>query len=484
MGRARKSNNRSKDNIYSDYKREKRRKSRYRNTVMAFLITLIAVILAGSGVILVIKGLAANNSESNVDTFVKVEEESGQTESGIQIYKNDESENGEDDQTTINEEDSSDENTDANDSSTDSASISNGESSSSDESDSGEVENTASEDALNYVSSEDTWNRNVTSSNAEYTTVTFAGDILFDPGYAIMNKISNNGGAISGIIGDSLLNIMNSSDIMMINNEFPYSTRGTATEGKTYTFRADPSSASLLLDMGVDIVSFANNHAYDYGPDAIVDSVSTMDENGIAHVGAGSNIDEASHPVTYTTSSGQKIVIIGTTQVEQLDNPDTKAATETTPGVFRCLDDTLLLQEIRDAKSEGAFVIVFIHWGKELYEDIDWWQEKQGPEIAEAGADLIIGCHPHILQKIDYIGDTPVVYSLGNFLFNSKTLDSCLVQAEITGSDTCNLRFIPALQSGCTVNEATGSDATRIMEHMRSISTNVYIDTNGYISKK
>ena len=324
----------------------------------------------------------------------------------------------------------------------------------------------------------------MTSSNAEYTTVTFAGDILFDPGYAIMNKISNNGVAISGIIGDSLLNIMNSSDIMMINNEFPYSTRGTATEGKTYTFRADPSSASLLLDMGVDIVSFANNHAYDYGPDAIVDSVSTMDENGIAHVGAGSNIDEASHPVTYTTSSGQKIVIIGTTQVEQLDNPDTKAATETTPGVFRCLDDTLLLQEIRDAKSEGAFVIVFIHWGKELYEDIDWWQEKQGPEIAEAGADLIIGCHPHILQKIDYIGDTPVVYSLGNFLFNSKTLDSCLVQAEITGSDTCNLRFIPALQSGCAVNEATGSDATRIMEHMRSISTNVYIDTNGYISKK
>ncbi len=480
MGGTRKTNRKSRDNIDIDYKREKRRRSRYKNTVMAFLITLIAVILVGSGVILVLKGFAANNSGSNVDILTEANEESGQTESGIQIYKNDESESSENDLASI-EDSSLNEDVDNSFAVTTSDAIENAHD---EENDSNENESAVSEDAVSNESSEDIWNRNVITSNAEFTTITFAGDILFDPGYAIMNKISNNGGAVSGIIGDSLLNIMKSSDIMMVNNEFPYSTRGTATEGKTYTFRADPSSASLLLDMGVDIVTFANNHAYDYGPDAIVDSISTMDQNGIAHVGAGSNIDEASHPVTYTTSNGQKIVIIGTTQVEQLDNPDTKAATETTPGVFRCLDDTLLLHEIKEAKSEGAFVIVFIHWGKELYEDVDWWQEKQGPEIAEAGADLIIGCHPHILQKIAYIGDTPVVYSLGNFLFNSKTLDSCLVQAEITGSETCNLRFIPAVQSGCTVNEATGSEATRIMEHMRSISTNVYIDTNGYVSKK
>ena len=162
MGGARKTNNRFKENRYTDYKREKRRKSRYKNTIMTFLITLIAVILVGSGVIIVIKGLAANNSESNVDTFAKVEEESGQTKSGIQIYKNDNTENNENNQAVI--EATSDEDVASNDSSADSASISNEESDSSDESDSGEVENTASEDALNYVSSEDTWNRKVTSS--------------------------------------------------------------------------------------------------------------------------------------------------------------------------------------------------------------------------------------------------------------------------------------------------------------------------------
>ncbi len=319
--------------------------------------------------------------------------------------------------------------------------------------------------------------------SGDVTTVSFAGDILFDPGYAIMNKISSNGGTVRGIIGDSLLSIMQSSDIMMINNEFPYSTGGTPTENKTFTFRANPSSASLLNEMGVDIVTLANNHAYDYGAQALVDSVDALDSAGILHVGAGRNLSEASKPAEFVTSSGQKIVIIGTTQVEQLDNPDTKGATETEPGVFRCLDDTLLLSEIKAAKEEGAFVIVFIHWGKELQVETDWWQQKQAPEIVAAGADLIIGCHAHILQKIDYIEDTPIVYSLGNFLFNSKTLDSCIVQAEIS-EDDCKLKFVPAIQSGCKVNEATGSEAVRILEYMRSLSTNVYIDTNGYITKR
>lgn len=88
--------------------------------------------------------------------------------------------------------------------------------------------------------------------------------------------------------------------------------------------------------------------------------------------------------------------------------------------------------------------LVYIHWGTEGTDKLDHWQQEQAPQIAAAGADLIIGDHPHVLQPIGYQGDVPVVYSLGNYLFNSKTLDSCLVEAVIGDEGLESLRFIPA----------------------------------------
>ncbi|MCR4901852.1 MAG: CapA family protein [Butyrivibrio sp.] len=314
-------------------------------------------------------------------------------------------------------------------------------------------------------------------------TLGFAGDILFDPNYAIMNSIKNSGG-ISNVIDSDLMSEMNAVDIMMVNNEFPYSTGGSPIEGKTYTFRADPSSASMLNEMGVDIVSVANNHAFDYGETAFLDTIETLGEYGVVCSGGGENIDEASHPIYYIAENGLKIAIISATQIERLENPDTRGATDTASGVFRCLDDTLLLQRIKEAREENAFVIVFIHWGTESQTDIDWWQEKQAAEITEAGANLIIGCHPHILQKVGYVNGVPVIYSLGNYLFNSKTLDTCLVEVTIHTDGELNLQFIPAIQSGCSVKMATGSDYTRILDYMNSISDNAMLDANGYISQK
>ena len=324
---------------------------------------------------------------------------------------------------------------------------------------------------------------NITSADEEFISFGFAGDILFDPGYAIMNRIRQNGGAISGVIGDSLLSYMRAADIMVVNNEFPYSNGGAPKEGKTFTFRADPSSVSLLGDMGVDLCTIANNHVYDYGESALLDTLATIDNAGIARVGAGVNIDEASRPVYYTSQSGVRVAIIAATEIERLDNPDTRGATDTSPGVFRCLDITRLCSRIREAKEAGAFVIVCIHWGTENQEEIDWWQQKQSAEIVEAGADLIVGGHPHILQKIEYLNGVPVVYSLGNYLFNSKTLDTGLLSVKVHKDGACDLQFIPAVQSSCNVNEAAGADKDRILGHMRAISAGVSIDENGIISK-
>ncbi len=324
----------------------------------------------------------------------------------------------------------------------------------------------------------------ISASDPDSITIGFAGDILFDDNYAAGYSFKRAGNTAEGVIGQSLLDKMRGADIMMVNNEFAYSNGGAPTEGKTYTFRAKPETASILNTMGVDIVGLANNHAYDYGQKALVDSFAALDNAGVAYAGAGNDIEEASHPVYYVTDSGLKIAIICATQIERLDNPDTKGATENSPGVFRCLNDALLLEKIREARDRNAYVVVFIHWGTESTDEIDYYQNLQAKEIAEAGANLIIGSHPHVLQKIDYVSGVPVVFSMGNFIFNSKTLDTCMILTTLHRNGSVNLQFVPAVQSGSTVYEASGEDAARILNYMGSISPGINIDSNGYISPK
>ncbi len=336
--------------------------------------------------------------------------------------------------------------------------------------------------AMEIPQEDEEYTHKIGTADDETVTIGFAGDILFDDNYAVGNAFKRNGDTAEGIVGGSLLEKMRGVDIMMINNEFPYSNGGQPREGKTYTFRARPETAGILSGMGVDIVSLANNHAYDYGESALLDSFSAITDAGVVYAGAGNNLEEASHPVYYITENGMKIAFICATQIERLDNPDTKGATEDSPGVFRCFNDSLLLEKIKEAREKNAYVIVFIHWGTESTNEVDYLQRDQAKEIADAGANLIIGSHPHVLQQIDYVSGVPVVYSLGNYIFNSKTLDTGMVVTTLHKNGAVNLQFVPAIQSSCSVYEAEGEEKNRILNWMASISPNVKIDGNGYIS--
>lgn len=314
--------------------------------------------------------------------------------------------------------------------------------------------------------------------------MTFAGDICFHDAYANMYALSARGGNIENCIGASLLAEMRGADICMVNNEFPYSDRGQPIEGKTFTFRSKPGNVKLLSQMGVDIVSLANNHAYDYGQDALLDSLDTLDGEGISRVGAGRNLEEAMAPV-YFDINGTKIGILAATQIERLENPDTKGATENTPGVFRCFNETelsRLLEQIKQTKQQCDFLTVYIHWGTENTDELDWAQPYQAKLIAEAGADLIVGCHPHCLQGIDYMGDTPVIYSLGNFWFNSKEVDTALLKVTVQGDKLESIQMLPALQKDCSTNALDGAEGEQVINYLQSLSENITIDAEGYIS--
>jgi poly-gamma-glutamate synthesis protein (capsule biosynthesis protein) len=273
------------------------------------------------------------------------------------------------------------------------------------------------------------------------------------------------------------------ADILMVNNEFPYSSRGTPTAGKKYAFRSKPENVNILHEMGVDIVSLANNHAYDHGPDALSDSCDILTEAKVPFVGAGKNIDEAVKPV-YFRINGKTIAYTAATQIEREGNPDTKEATVDSPGVLRTLDATRYVKVIEEAKANSDFCIAFVHWGSENTDLVEASQRDLAKKYAAAGADIIVGAHPHCLQGIDYVDGIPVIYSLGNFWFNSKTVDTGYLNVVLNPDCTIKtLQFVPCVQEGCKTQLAEGEKREWILNYMQGISNYATIDPDGFITQ-
>lgn len=314
-------------------------------------------------------------------------------------------------------------------------------------------------------------------------TMAFGGDVCFHDEYANMHSLRSRGGKIESSLSADLLEEMWQADILMVNNEFSYSLRGEPLPEKAFTFRSRPENAGLLHEMGVDIVSLANNHVYDWGEDALFDTLDTLNNAGIPYIGAGRNLDEARKPY-YFEINGRTIAFVSATQVERNENPDTKGATEVTAGTFRCFTEEefgRLLETVKEADAKADATVVYIHWGTENTDELHWAQEWQAPELIKAGADLIVGDHPHCLQGIDFIEGVPVFYSIGNFWFNSKSLDTGLLKVVLdeTGGLTC--QFLPALQHDCRTDLASGGEKQRILQYLQCISPDVTIDGDGFI---
>ena len=320
----------------------------------------------------------------------------------------------------------------------------------------------------------------VECAESDRVIMAFAGDILLDDSYAMMATFKNRGSSIEDTFSAELLDKMRSADIFMLNNEFTFTNRGEPTPEKKFTFRAKPEHVDFLHQLGVDVVSLANNHSFDFGEISLLDTLETLNNADIPYVGAGANLEEAIKPV-YFVANGMKIAIVSATQIERTSTPDTKEATQNRAGVLRCMDATRLLSVIAEAKENSDFVILYIHWGTESQEEIDWLQEKQAPLYAEAGVDLIMGDHPHCLQKLDKVAGVPVVYSLGNYWFNSRTQDTCLIEISIKDKALEYLKFIPCRQADCRTKHLEGTEKEEVLAYMRRISPHVTIDSEGFV---
>lgn len=321
------------------------------------------------------------------------------------------------------------------------------------------------------------------ASSPDEITLGFAGDICFHDGYSNMSALRERSGGIYDCVLPEVMEGIKGVDIFMANNEFPYSNRGTPTEGKQYAFRSKPENVNILHEMGIDIVGLANNHAYDHGPDALSDTVDILNEAKVPFVGAGKNIDEACKPA-YFKINGKTISYTAATQIERVANPDTREATADSPGVLRTLDATRYVKVIEEAKANSDFCVAFVHWGSENTDLVEASQRDLAKKYVAAGADLIVGAHPHCLQGLDYVDGVPVIYSLGNFWFNSKTVDTGYLRVALNPDCTIKtLQFVPCVQEGCKTRLAEGEKREWILNYMQGISNYAAIDGDGFITQ-
>lgn len=317
-------------------------------------------------------------------------------------------------------------------------------------------------------------------SSKDQSTISFVGDVSLADNWFIAPVYDERGG-ISGILGDKMLKIMTSSDVMIANSEFTVSSRGAEIPNKMYTFRAKKERLSIYDEMGVDMVTLANNHVYDYGNDAFLDMLDAFNEYKIPHIGAGHNIDEAKKPF-YFIINGYKFVFVSATRAEKFIL--TPGATDIEPGVFRCYDPTDMINLIKELRPNNDYVIPIIHFGRENSHELEDEQVSSAKAYIDAGADMVVGHHAHTLQGIEIYNDKPIIYNLGNFLFNNETIDTALFQVLLNNDGTMEYYMIPALQSNSKTEILEGNDKIRVINDINSYSVNVRLDENGKIMKE
>ncbi len=328
----------------------------------------------------------------------------------------------------------------------------------------------------------------VNTKSVDNVVFDIAGDVSLAEGKATTNYMYDQKNGLIDCFDDNMLDAINDSDIFIVNNEFAYTTRGDAIVEKYYTFRGNPDLINELKHIGVDAVTIANNHVYDYREEGFLDTLRSLEDYKMPYVGAGRNLEDAKQPIYYI-ANGRKIAIVNATQIEKNQN-FTKEATEDEAGVLKCLEPEEFIDEIEKAKKNSDYVLCISHWGTEYQAKYGKDQEKLAKQFAEAGADVIIGGHPHVLQGVDYIDDVPVYYSLGNFFFSldekmPESFETGLAKISINRDGDIKASFIPCrFDDGVISLVVDNKEAQKIYSELNRVSGDARLDNNGLIIKK
>ncbi|MDD5328653.1 MAG: CapA family protein [Sulfuricella sp.] len=241
--------------------------------------------------------------------------------------------------------------------------------------------------------------------HAEPVRLIFAGDVMLDDG---PGRVIQSGRDPLAPFAAALA----AADYRIGNLECSVATVGHAIDNKIYTFRAHPRVMNVLRGR-FDALGVANNHSGDYGQAAFVQTLSLLEQNGIAAFGGGRDLARAHAPL-WIERKGLRIAVLGYDEFK----PRSFEAGPDWAGVAWS-EDSQVVADIRAARAAGAdLVIPFMHWGWERELDPSERQRQLARTMIDAGADMVIGGHPHVTQGAEYYKGRLIVYSLGNFVFD------------------------------------------------------------------
>ena len=243
-------------------------------------------------------------------------------------------------------------------------------------------------------------------------TIAAVGDIMLDRSVAEWITPEHPEGPFAHV-----LDILQSADLTVGNLESAVSDLGQAGQ-KSYTFRAPPLAAAGLAAAGFDLVSIANNHSLDFGPEALVDTVEQLRAASVEVVGGGRD-DEEAYRYRVVTAHGVRVAFLGLAEVPNDYGYDRGVWTAAPgkPGIA-WVDEARMAASVSEAAQMADVVVVMFHFGVEGASEPSQRQRQLARAAIDAGANLVLGSHPHVLQKIEEYGGGLIAYSLGNFVFD------------------------------------------------------------------
>lgn len=318
----------------------------------------------------------------------------------------------------------------------------------------------------------------------EKIVISLGGDIMFDRG---VKKNINKYGIEYPFSG--VRDIFKKDDITFLNLETSITNISKpANPKKEYNFASDPKTAKELKNSSVEIVSLSNNHSMDYGHKGFVDTMNYLDDAEVLYVGGGRNYEEALKYKTIEVK-GKKIGFLGFSRVIP---SSTWRATKDRAGHIGLYDYEIdkILPYIKDVKSKVDYLVLAVHWQGMPSEKIAANITKAGHKLIDAGVDVVVGTHPHVMQATEFYKNGVIFYSLGNFIFDNpspRQIKTAVVQLEVNTKDLkTKIKYIPckSVNTKPTVIE----DKERITEirYMNKLNSkfNSYIQEDGYMVKK
>jgi poly-gamma-glutamate synthesis protein (capsule biosynthesis protein) len=345
-------------------------------------------------------------------------------------------------------------------------------------------------------------------------TIAVVGEQMLDPPIV-------NGGRSPG--SAHVFEVLHGADLVFVNLECPLTTRGAPAD-KHVDLRGDPALAHELRAAGVDVATVANNHLFDYGVEGMYDTLGALRAAGVAAVGAGADLAASLAPAVLT-ARGARVAFVGLSTTLPVGSGASderpgmapvrvttsyvidSAALDETPGAApivetRCWpeDVAAAAAAVTAAKRAADLCVVGIHWGvpngwvAQFQEPVAMYQRPLAEALVGAGADMIVGHHPHVLHAIDMINGRPVFYSLGNFMFHSvvvgrlpklrrtdppyswRSLRAPVTRDSVVALVTCGagavqkIDLVPVMMNSVGDPElATGAGAARILTNLDAL---------------